>query len=479
MIDTIVINDAPGETRVALLAGDRTVEVFHHRAGRESIVGNIYLGRVTRVEPGLNAAFIDIGAEAAGFLNAADARTDPVGEFRPIGAYVEEGGAVLVQAVRDAIGGKGPRLTARPTLAGRRLVLLPGQHRIIASRRIGDAGEQARLVGLVSGAAGGDAGFLVRTAAAGAGADEIAGEVAELDDAWAAIEARRSRAKAPARLFEDAAPVPRALRDHAHPGLRRVAVDSPAALAAARDYCARAAPEVEPLLELHQDAEPVFERFGVEAALEAALEARVGLPSGGALTVEETQAVCAIDVDTGRDARGGALKTNLEAAAEVARQLRLRAIGGRIVVDFVHMTSRDDRMRVIEALREALAGDRDHAAPVTHTRLGLVETRRRRTRPSLAGLLTESCAPCDGQGRRRSAETAALGIARAVARDAASAPKGAVTVTAAPEVAAALTAPAIGEALAAATGRAIDVRPDPACPREAAEVTFGQEGNSP
>ncbi len=479
MIDTIVVNAAPGETRVALLADERTVEVFHHRAGRGSIVGNVYLGRVTRVEPGLNAAFVDIGAEQAGILNAADARTDPVGEFRPIGAYVEEGGEVLVQAVRDAIGDKGPRLTARPTLAGRRLVLLPGQRRIIASRRIDDADEQARLVELVSNAAGSDAGFLVRTAAAGAGKDELAREIAELRDAWAAVLARRKRAKAPARLSEDLDPVSRALREHAHAKLRRVVVDSPAALAAGRDYCAHAAPEIEPLLEVHQDAEPVFERFGVEAALEAALEARVGLPSGGALTVEETQAVCAVDVDTGHDTRGAALDTNLEAAAEAARQLRLRAIGGRIVIDFVHMARPDDRTRVIEALRDALADDRDHAAPVTHTRLGLVETRRRRTRPSLAELLLDSCEPCDGRGRRMSAETEALEIARAVARDAASAPPGAVAVTAAPEVAAALTASGILEALAAATGRRIDVGSDPACAREAADVTFSREGKTP
>ena len=458
MIDTIVVNAAPGETRLALLAGGRVVEVTHHRLGGESIAGNVYLGRVTGLAAGLDAAFVDIGVGSAGFLNASDARPDPDAAVEPIGRYVHQGEAVVVQVSRDPIGGKGPRLTMRPAMVGRGLVYLPGQRRIEVSRRIAGAAERERLLRLVGDAAGGDEGFILRSAAADAGDDEILGEIATMRRLWKDAAARR--ATPPALLLAAPGPLERALRDN--PGVERVVLDTAAALAEAKRL--RGGVTLEP----YRGAEPVFEHFGIEAALEGALEARVPLPSGGAVVIEETEALCAIDVDTaghggGHGSGETALAANLEAAEEIARQLRLRGIGGIIVIDFVHMAKNAQRRKVIAALRGALGGDRDAVAPGGFTRLGLVEMRRRRTRPSLAEQLG---------GPRRSARTLALDIARRAAREAVHAPAGALTLTLADEVAGAVD-DALREALAEATGRAVEVVAQAAYGRAEHDVDFG------
>ncbi len=475
MIDTIAVNAAPGETRVALLAGARTVEVFHHRAGVDSALGNVYLGRVTRVVPAMAAAFVDIGLERAGFLNAADARPEPDGPARPISACVHEGEAVLVQATCDPIGDKGARLTLWPALPGRRLVFTPGRRRDAVSLRIADADERARLAALVAEHDAGDGGFVARTAAAGADADELARDADELHAQWREIGERRRDAVAPACLHREPGALWRALRDHADAGLGRVVIDSPAALAEARRDCARRLPDLEPRLEGYRGDEPIFEHFGVEAALEAALEARCDLPSGGAVIVEPTEAVCAIDVDTrgctGGDGARARLRTNLDAAAEIARQLRLRAVGGLIVIDFAHMKGKDHRRRVLDALRAALADDGAATPPGGFSRLGLVELTRRRSRPTLADVL---CEPRRGAGRRKSAATVALAIARQVAREARGTP-GPLAVAAAPDVAAALSAPETGTlaALADCLGHALEVRAEAGRDREAHDIIVG------
>ncbi|MFQ5959231.1 MAG: Rne/Rng family ribonuclease [Alphaproteobacteria bacterium] len=471
MIDTIVVNVAPGETRVALLADGRTVEVFHHRAGSESIVGGLYLGRVTRVAPGLQAAFVDIGAERPGFLNADDARTDADAPAAPIGEYVHEGEAVVVQVTRDAVGDKGARLTMRPTLVGRHLVYAPGRGDIDVSRRIDDEAERKRLEALVGGLAQGDEGFVVRTAAAGVAAEQIARDADELRALWGEVETQRRGAAAPARLHGDDDPLARALRDNAGGGLRRVVIDSATALADAKRYCARFAPDLAARIEAYREAEPIFERFAVEAALDEALEPRVALSSGGAVVIEETEALTAIDVDTGGagggggDAQSNLLRANLEAAAEIARQLRLRAIGGLIVIDFARMTRVAHQRQLFEAFRDALAPDRAVNPPAGFTRLGLVEMTRRRRRRALAEVL---CEPRDGR-RRKTALSVALDIARAVVCEAAAGPR---AVIAAPEVAAALSSPETGAlaALAETLGRPLEVRADAARAREAYDI---------
>jgi ribonuclease G len=311
----------------------------------------------------------------------------------------------------------------------------------------------------------------------GAGRDALASEIAELRGLWRGIEERQRDAPAPSCLHRDVAPLERMLRDHGGDGLRRVMIDSPPALAAARAYCARVLPDLGARLVAYGETEPLFERLGVEAALDEALGPRVALSSGGVLVIEETEALTAVDVNVagaagGADAGATALRTNLEAAGEIARQLRLRAIGGLIVVDFVRMESTPHRRRVIEALAAAFADDRAADPPTGFTALGLVEMTRRRSRPSLADVMCDPSAVCAGRGRRKSPASVALDIARAVERAAAAATSGPLTVIAAPEVAAALEGPATGvlAALAESLGRPVAVRADAGFEREAHDI---------
>ncbi|MFQ5785663.1 MAG: Rne/Rng family ribonuclease [Alphaproteobacteria bacterium] len=479
MIDTIAVNVAFGETRVALIAEGRVIEVFHRRAGGASVAGSVYLGRVARVAPGLQAAFVDIGTGRDGFLNADDARPDADAPTGAIGDYVHEGEAVLVQATRDPVAGKGARLTRRPNLPGRYLVLTPGRAGVTVSRRIDAAAERERLAALVETLAGANDGYVVRTAAAGVEADDIARDAEMLGALWADIEAGRRTATAPACLHDDADPLARALRDHAGPALERVPIDSPDALAEARRFCERFLPAIAGRLEAYREAEPIFERFGVEAALDDALAPGIALPSGGGLVIEETEALVAIDVNTGRSTSGDGpatlLHANLEAAAEIARQLRLRALGGLIVIDFAHMTRAEHRRRVVEALRDALAGDRAANPPRGFTPLGLVEMTRRRSRPTLAETLCDPCSACDGEGRWKSAPSVAFEIARRLMRTAATAPPGRLTVAAAPEVAALLSAAGAGPlaGLEAALGRTLELRESPGRARESYDIIVG------
>jgi ribonuclease G len=451
MIDTILVSDAPGETRVALLADGQTIEVIHHRAGHESLVDGVYCGRVTALAPNLNAAFIDIGGGPPGFLNAADARTDRDAGVKPIGAYVHEGQAVVVQVRRDAMGDKGPRLTMRPTLAGRYLVFQPGQARAEISKRITDEAERERLRRLV----GDDREITVRTRAAKASDDDILGERQALRTRWEGD----SALSAPAQLIAPPDPVERALSDN--PDVARVVVDMPARHAAVRQHCG------DGVLETWSETKPLLEAFGVEAALDAARDNRVTLPSGGAVIIEQTEALCAIDVDSGGHQGGGktvALDVNLEAAAEIGRQLRLRGIGGVIVIDFITMTGDKRRGRVIDALRAALAGDLDAVAPSGFTELGLVEMRRRRSRPSLGQVM--------GAGPHGSAQTVALAIARHAAQQSRTAAPGPITIAAAGEVAQVFGG-TLRAVLAETTGRAVTVTTEPAYGRAKHHVSFG------
>lgn len=451
MIDTILVSDAPGETRVALLADGQIIEVIHHRAGHESVVGGVYCGRVTALAPGLNAAFIDIGGCPPGFLNAADARTDPDAGVKPIGAYVREGEAVVVQVHRDSMGDKGPRLSMRPTLAGQYLVYQPGQRRADVSRRITDETGRERLRLLV----GDGQGITLRTRAAKARDDDILSELQALRTRWDSI----STSPVPAQLIAPPDPVERALSDN--PDVARVVVDTPALYAAARQHCG------DEILETWSAAESLFEAFGVEAALDAALDSRVALPSGGVIIIEQTEALCAIDVDSAGHHGGGktvALDVNLEAAAEIGRQLRLREIGGVVVIDFITMTGDKRRRRVIDALRAALAGDRDAVSPRGFTGLGLVEMRRRRSRPSLGQVL--------GAGPHGSAHSVALAIARHAAHQSRAASPGAITIAVAGEVAQVFDG-TLCAILAETTGRAVSVTAEPAYGLAEHHVSFG------
>jgi ribonuclease G len=466
----ILINAQPGETRMALIEDGRLAEVEVARTGARSAVGDIYLGRVDGVRAALDAAFIDIGLERSGFLALPEAR--PHGEDGGndgIGDYVSEGESVLVQVQRDAFQDKGAKLTTHITLPGAVLVMAPGRPGVGVSKRIAGEETRRRLRNRIQELAGD--GFIARTAAAGASDDAIGRDLAALADIWSEIVSQREAAKAPARLHGELDPVLRRLRDGAL--AHRIVIDCPDTLARARAFADRQRPDLADRLHPHSGKAPLFEAEGIEEQIDAALDPLVALPGGGAIIIEETRALTAIDVDTGPGgSRGGCddaiLVTNIEAADEIARQVRLRNLAGLLVVDFVSMRRRPHRYRVLDALRRSLAPDPSDPQVIGFTTLGLVEMTRRRGRPSLAQVL---CGRNSG-GRRKSALTVAFDVLRAVGREARARPGGALCVTAAADVIQALQG-AAGDALAAAEvrlGRPLALIADPSCRREGFHV---------
>jgi ribonuclease G len=351
---------------------------------------------------------------------------------------VAEGEALYVQVTRDPIGDKGPRLTTNLTLPGRRLVFTPLQAGVAVSRRIADEAERARLEDLVAGVSAEDEGFVVRTVAEGAGVEELEAEAERLRQAWREIEERRGQVEVPSCQHREPGPVARALRDHVDAGVRKVRLGRADALSEARRVVDESMPELAGRLELFHGPGALFDLHDIEAEIEAALEPRVALPSGGSLVIESTEALVAIDVNTGpsADARGqrdAGLRTNLEAAREAARQIRLRGLAGLIVIDFIQMRAQADMDQVMAALREALAQDRAPVRVAGPTAFGLAEITRRRVRPSLEWVLTEPCEWCVG-GRTKTAQAVAAEILRQAEHEGNQAPGRGVSVTAAPEV---------------------------------------------
>jgi ribonuclease G len=439
----LLVEASLGETRVALVEGGRVVEIFVERQGEGTRVGDIFLGRVARVMGGIEAAFVEIGLARAGFLAARDVRRAH-GEASPppIGKLVHEGQRLIVQAIKDQIGEKGLRLTAEIGLPGRYLVFQPGRPGVFVSRQIEDDAERARLATIAAAElarAAEGSGCIVRTAAAGASEADLAADVTRLADGWAAIARAAERAKPPALLFRDGDPVTRALRDQARDGVARIVIDGRQGLAAARAWAERFEPALLDRIEGHAGGLPLFEERGVEAEIEAMASPRVALPRGGFLMIETTEALTAIDVNSGGYARGGAgeaaFRTNLDAAEEIARQLRLRGIGGLIVIDFIHMTEPERNDAVMAALRAALARDRTPVQAAGFSPLGLVEMTRKRVREPLGHQLTVPCAPCDATGRQPSAATIGCKVLRQAERTADAAPGRPLALSVAPDVA--------------------------------------------
>lgn len=478
-IDIVLVNAGPGETRVALLAGDRLVELLVARGGADDVAGNVYLGRVRRVLPGIQAAFVDIGTGRAGFLAVAEARPAGAAGGDAIGDYVGEGDAVLVQAMDDPVADKGARLTTRLAVPGRYLVATPGEAGIRVSRRIEDEAERVGLAERVAALVGEGGGFIVRTSAGTADGPALERDIAYLGSVCDAIEAGRAAARAPALLVRELEPLCRVLRDQAGGTVGAIIVDEPRVLAQARAFCRRLSPEAEALLGGSEAGTDLFEAHGVEEQIEAALARRVELSSGGALTIEATAALIAIDVDSAGHTAGGpeetALAVNLEAAVEIAHQLRLRNLGGLIAVDFVSMRRRQNGARVLDTLRRAVAND---ACP-THvggfTRLGLVEMTRQRRRAALADVLA---APRPAPAL--SPESMAYAALRRLGREASANPGAALELRCAPAVIEALRGPAapalaaLGERLA----RAPTLRADLGFAAQRIDVgVAGEEGN--
>jgi ribonuclease G len=427
----ILVNVNPREIRAAVVENGATLELFIERASRSGIVGNLYKGRVSRVLPGMQAAFVDIGLERTAFLHAADiARAVPAeaeGAAPPvqdIGQLVREGDDILVQVIKEPLGTKGARLSTFISLPSRFVVYMPYSSGVGVSARIEEPAERERLRDAVrAAAAGGPGGWIVRTAGGQALPEALGADMQFLQRRWEHVLAQRASAGSASLVHGDLSLALRVLRDELSADVRRVLVDSPAEQARMQAFAETYMPEAADRIEYYAGPRPLFDLHGIEEEIARALERKVDLKSGGYIVFDQTEALTTIDVNTGgyvghRNLEETIFRTNLEAAVAIARQLRLRNLGGIIIVDFIDMEDPAHREQVLAALQGALAGDRaqSHIAPISS--LGLVEMTRKRTRESLEHVLCEPCQSCNGRGYRKSVETVCYEIYREALRQA-------------------------------------------------------------
>ncbi len=427
MTEEILINVTPQETRVAVAGSGVVQELLIERAASRGLVGNIYMGRVARVLPGMQSAFVEVGLERAAFLHVADIweHKKPDGEAKPIEQILAEGQPLLVQVAKDPIGSKGARLSTQISVAGRLLVYLPHDPHIGISQKIEDESGRAALRERLRELAGAEekGGFIVRTLAEAATEEELRADLAYLRQIWAAIRGRSLGAAPPQLIYQDLSLAQRVLRDMVSAATSRVLVDSRETWQKLAAFAGQYMPQVRGRIEHYAGERPLFELYDVETEIERALSRRVELKSGGTLVIDQTEAMTTIDVNTGgfvgsRNFDDTVFKTNLEAAQAIARQLRLRNLGGIIVVDFIDMQSEEHRAAVLEEFRRALARDRTRMTVNGFTALGLVEMTRKRTRESLAHVLCEPCPTCDGRGAVKTAHTVCYEILREILREA-------------------------------------------------------------
>lgn len=430
MSEEILINVTPQETRVAVLENGVLQELHIERARSRGIVGNVYQARVARTLPGMQAAFVDIGLDRAAFLHAADVRSPAeaegaFGEHLPIHELLHDGDEIVVQVARDPLGSKGARLSMNLTLPARYLVYMPMTRHIGISQKIEDETERRRLRELIRTATenGADGGYILRTVAETASAEELKNDVHYLRRLWAALQERMRGATAPALLHADLPLAIRALRDLVRPNVEKIRFDSRETFQKAGEFVREFIPELGSRIEYYPGERPIFDLYSVEDEIRKALERKVLLKSGGHLVFDQTEAMTTIDINTGayvgrRTLEETLFKTNLEAAQAIARQLRLRNIGGIIIVDFIDMADAEHRRQVVRALEKALARDRAKVYIAEMSALGLVEITRKRTRESLERLLCEPCPTCDGRGTVKTAQTVCYEIFREILREA-------------------------------------------------------------
>jgi ribonuclease G len=431
----ILVNVVPGETRAALVEDGVVQELHVERRRRRVLVSNLYRGRVTRVLPGMQAAFIDIGLERTAFLHAADIASPPPDEtvvgLPQLGAppvedvrhLLSPGDDLLVQVIKDPIGTKGARLTTYISLPARFLVYLPRGDGIGVSTRIEDEAERQRLKAAVAQLRGADAdgGYILRTAAQGVAIESLREDMEYLSKLWRHVRGRATELS-PGTLVHEDLPLPlRILRDELSRGVARVLVDSPAEHAHMTAFAAQFMAATPARIELHAGPRPIFDLHAIEEEIAKALERKVLLKSGGHLVIDQREAMTTIDVNTGayvghRNLEETTFRTNVEAAASIGRQLRLRNLGGIIIIDFIDMHDESHRRQVLAALEHSLAGDRAQAHIVNLSPLGLVEMTRKRTRESLEHLLCEPCAACAGRGFVKTPETVCNEICREILR---------------------------------------------------------------
>ncbi len=427
MNEEILINVTPQETRVAVMHQGVVQELHVERSGSRGLVGNIYLGEVSRVLPGMQSAFIQIGLDRAAFLHVADiwGHRQNHEEAKPIERILHDGQKLLVQVIKDPIGTKGARLSTQVSIAGRLLVYLPQESHIGISQRIEDEAERALLREKLQHLIPADepGGFIVRTMAETASEMELGTDIEYLRKLWSDIRETAATATAPALLYQDLTLSLRVLRDFVNDQCDRVLVDSRETFQRmqtfANDYTLSFADRIE-----HYTGDrPLFDLYGVEDEIERALARRVPLKSGGYLIIDQTEALTTIDVNTGGFVGGRTFddtifKTNLEAAQVIARQLRLRNLGGIIILDFIDMDNEVHRDAVLSEFKKALALDRTRMTVNGFTQLGLVEMTRKRTRESLAHILCEPCPTCQGRGEVKTAQTICYEILRELLREA-------------------------------------------------------------
>ncbi|MFY9315591.1 MAG: ribonuclease G [Burkholderiales bacterium] len=430
MSEEILVNVTPQETRVAVLAAGQVQELLIERAVSRGLVGNIYMGKVARVLPGMQSAFVEIGLERAAFLHVADIweHKKANGEgatAKPIEKILAEGQPVMVQVLKDPIGSKGARLSTQLSVAGRLLVYLPQDPHIGISQRIEDEAGRAALRGKLKDLMPPDekGGFILRTLAEGAGDDELRADIAYLRRLWRDLQQHALGAQPPRLLYQDLSLAERVLRDMVTEATGIVRVDSRETFQKLDAFAQAYMPALRGRLEHYTGERPLFDLHNVEQEIEKALARRVDLKSGGTLVIDQTEAMTTIDVNTGgfvgqRNFDDTVFKTNLEAAQAIARQLRLRNLGGIIVVDFIDMDNAEHRAAVLEELKRALARDRTRMTVSGFTALGLVEMTRKRTRESLAHVLCEPCAACGGRGAVKTARTVCYEVLREILREA-------------------------------------------------------------
>ena len=427
MPEEILINFTPQETRVAVMHQGAAQELHIERNASRGLVGNVYIGRICRILPGMQSAFIDVGLERTAFLHVADIwETRQAGEpARPIERMLFEGQSILVQVIKDPIGTKGARLSTQISVAGRMLVYLPQEKHIGISQRIENEAERESLREKLGRLVPADepGGFIVRTMAENATEAELANDIEYLRKIWRDIQVQAKTAAPPALLYQELSLAQRVLRDFVNPETARIVIDSRENFQKLTGFAAEYTPTVAPLLFHYTGERPLFDLHGVEDEIQRALARRVELKSGGYLIIDQTEAMTTIDVNTGSFVNGRnfddtIFKTNLEAAHAIARQLRLRNLGGIIILDFIDMESTEHRHAVLAELGKALQRDRTKISVSGFSTLGLVEMTRKRTRESLAHILCETCPACKGRGQVKTPRTVCYEILREVMREA-------------------------------------------------------------
>lgn len=424
MCEEILIDSVGDEIRVALVDVESVEEIYIEHPSQRGLAGNIYKGKVIRVLPGMQSAFIDIGLEKNAFLHVADiaGARRPDGSLKPIETLIHSGDALMVQVFKDPIGTKGARVTTLVSIAGHELVFLPQERHIGVSQRIDDIHEKERLKTLLSGIVGKDfaQGYIIRTCADGATSEDFLHDIAYLNLVWEEARQKFANQPAPSLLFEDLHLEARVLRDIASENTSAIRVQDPELARRLASFAQKYLPFAADKISFSGDRD-LFEKHHVNEEIQKALNPRVDLKSGGYLIIEQTEAMVTIDVNTGafvgrRDFSDTIFKTNLEAAQAIARQLRLRSLGGIIIIDFIDMENPEHEKLVLDELKKALSRDRVRTSVSPFSNLGLVEMTRKRVRESLSHVLSESCPYCHGKGEVKTKQTVCHEIYREIVR---------------------------------------------------------------